>query len=108
MKRVLLLLILLLEPVIASAVNVPIVQTQVAVATTSTAVTTFAPVGILILSNVSDTTIYCNVSGGAATTAHLPIGVAMTAWFDIAVPATAVNCIHAGTGTKNLNVAIGR
>lgn len=89
-------------------VRVPVTHSQVAVATTSTAVTTTAALGLLILNNISDTVIYCNLAGGTATTSTLAIPIGGTAWFDISIPNAPVNCIHAGSGTKNLNVTVGR
>jgi hypothetical protein len=75
----------------------------VAVATTSTSVLAEGLHSLQILVNDSDTTIYCNLAGGAAVVGE---GVRLNAaggnLFLDGVHTTTVACIHGGTGTKNV------
>ena len=66
---------------------------------------------LLYLENDSDTTIYCNFHGDTAT---VNAGGRLNAsggsfWWDQpgTIPATAINCIHGGTGNKTLLIGIG-
>lgn len=89
---------------------IPVTHTAVAVATTSTAVLAAPAAGasrrLVILQNISDTDIDCNVAGATAVAGE---GVRIlksggNAFFDVAVPSGAIACIHAGAGNKTLNV----
>lgn len=91
----------------AALAGVPYGKSTVAVGTTSTAVLSASPARtVLILQNDSDTTIYCNLSGGAAVVGQ---GTRLSSTgggivLDVQPPADAVACIHGGSGSKNLLV----
>ncbi len=93
---------------LSAAAGTPYLTTTIAINSTSTAVLAESPSRtILILQNDSDTTIYCNLSGGAAVAGQ---GVRLPASgggivLDVQPPNSAVACIHGGSGTKNLLVS---
>lgn len=90
---------------------VTLTYTTVSVATTSTTAVAADPTRkMLELTNISDTAIDCNMAGGTAVASQ---GVRIHAnggsrLYDISVPFQAIECIHAGSGTKTLLVGTGR
>lgn len=96
------------------AADVTVTQTVVAVAATSTATSTRPSRRLLILTNMSDTVISCKfgvaaVAGeGIVLNAQPSVGSSGgVAFFDVAIPVGTLNCIHGGSGTKNLSVVEG-
>jgi hypothetical protein len=89
-------------------------KSVVNVTTSSTQVTAGA-LRILILQNASDTTIWCDPSGGTAIVGQgFALNPAASAGqggerivFDLVVPEGAVTCIHGGSGNKVLSVVAG-
>lgn len=86
-----------------------VAHTAIAVAVTSTvAVAAKSNRTLLILENISDTNIDCKI--GAAAVANEGIRLYAnggTLFLDAKYPTGAVNCIHAGSGTKTLTVTEG-
>lgn len=95
---------LLIVPLTAQA-GTAIKQSSIAVAATSTAVATASPRRVLlILQNTSDTDIFCDLSGAAATVnagTRIPASGGVL-FMDVQVPSDAIACIHGGSGTKTL------
>ena len=95
----------------ALAGPVTMTYTTVTVATTSTTAVAADPTRKLLeLTNISDTAIDCNMAGGTAVASQ---GVRIHAnggsrLYDIGVPFQAIECIHAGSGTKTLLVGTGK
>ena len=82
----------------------------IAVATTSTvAIAARSNRTFLILENISDTNIDCSIGQAAVANEGIRLyanGGALL--LDAKYPSAAVNCIHAGSGTKSLPVTEGR
>jgi hypothetical protein len=109
--RKLWLAFLLIASVAWGAERITAIHTVVNVTTASTSVlgTTRGIRSLLILQNDSDTTIYCNLTGGVAVVDE---GIRLNAaggtlFMDTVVPTVPVTCIHGGTGTKALLVTEG-
>jgi microcystin-dependent protein len=105
---ILFLLLSLFQPKLFAADVTP-VHTVIAVAATSTAVSARATRRMLVIQNVSDASISCKFGAAAVVTEGIvlnPQGAAGQAggslFFDVAVPVGALNCIHGGSGTKNV------
>jgi hypothetical protein len=102
-------LLLLLAGPPGDAAAAGMTHLTIAVGTASTLVLPASPSRTyLMLVNDSDTKIYCNLTGSAAA---LNTGVPLAAnggWLlsdlEPSVPRTAVSCLQAGTGTKQLLV----
>lgn len=86
-----------------------VTHSVVAVATTSTGtVAANATRNFLILENISDTAIDCTIGGTAVAGQGLriyPLGGNLL--LDAKYPTVAINCIHAGSGSKTLLVTEG-
>ena len=96
------------------AADVTVTQTVVAVAATSTATSTRESRRLLILSNVSDVAISCKFGATAVAGEGIVLNpqpasgsAGGVAFFDVAIPVGTLNCIHGGSGTKNLSVVEG-
>lgn len=90
---------------------VTMTYTVVTVTTASTSAVAADPTRKLLeLTNISDTAIDCNMAGGTAvasqgTRIHANGGARL---YDVSVPFQAIECIHAGSGSKTLLVGTGR
>ena len=94
------------QPVIVThASPVPVLTTSTIVLAAAT-----SPRRLLELVNISDTDVDCNLAGGTAGAGE---GTRLKKngggrLYDIAVPQSAVNCIHAGSGSKTVLAGTGQ